>query len=188
MGSLSLTSLYECNRGSEFGCRRIFLTKTGWRSDICKFNFSAQNNAAWRGSLKMDGRIFYVICKVKESLDHDWTVAEMSAVAELSQVRFHKLFKKETGKSPKVYLKDLRLELARKLLETGFTQIKQSCTKRVLPMIATSLAISRGSTEFRQPNTGSNVGNSSRRSQKMAQMHRFRIHLTLLANRKLLKA
>lgn len=73
----------------------------------------------------MDGRIFYVICKVKESLDHDWTVAEMSAVAELSQVRFHKLFKKETGKSPKVYLKDLRLELARKLLETGFTQIKQ---------------------------------------------------------------
>lgn len=73
----------------------------------------------------MDGRIFHIIEKIRENWNHDWTVEEMAIIIELSESHFQKLFKSETGMSPKAYLKNLRLEKARELLENGFKQIKQ---------------------------------------------------------------
>jgi AraC-like DNA-binding protein len=77
------------------------------------------------GTLSMDGRIFHIIEKIRKNLNHDWTVEEMAIFTELSESHFQKLFKSETGMSPKAYLKNLRLEKARELLENGFKQIKQ---------------------------------------------------------------
>ncbi|HMO79172.1 MAG TPA: AraC family transcriptional regulator [Pyrinomonadaceae bacterium] len=77
------------------------------------------------GTLSMDGRIFHIIEKIRENWNHDWTVEEMAIIIELSESHFQKLFKSETGMSPKAYLKNLRLEKARELLENGFKQIKQ---------------------------------------------------------------
>lgn len=49
----------------------------------------------------------------------------MAAMVDLSPVHLQKLFKRVTGKSPILYLNDLRLEKARELLETSFLQVKQ---------------------------------------------------------------
>ena len=42
-----------------------------------------------------------------------------------TRLTFQKLFKSNTGTSPVAYLRELRLEKARLLLETTFVQIKQ---------------------------------------------------------------
>ena len=58
-------------------------------------------------------------------LDHDWTVEEMSVQAGYSPSYFRMIFRKELSASPAAYLKDLRLEKAKYLLENTFEHIKQ---------------------------------------------------------------
>lgn len=73
----------------------------------------------------MDGRIYFLIEHLRSDLTKPWTVGQMAALAELSVPRFQQLFKTETGQSPMSFLKDLRLERARRYLEEGFSQVKQ---------------------------------------------------------------
>jgi len=73
----------------------------------------------------MDARIFHLRKQMLEKLQHNWTIEEMSQVVELSVPHFQKLFKAETGIAPIAFLRDLRLEKARKLLETKFYRLKQ---------------------------------------------------------------
>lgn len=73
----------------------------------------------------MDGRIFHLKEQLLKNLQHDWTIEEMSQNVELSIPHFQKLFRAETGIAPIAYLRDLRLEKARELLETKFYRLKQ---------------------------------------------------------------
>lgn len=81
----------------------------------------------------MDARIFQLRGLLLERLDHHWTVDEMAALVDLAPSHFHKLFKTHLGISPLAYLNDLRLEKARELLETTFTQMKQIGLKVGMP-------------------------------------------------------
>lgn len=73
----------------------------------------------------MNGRIFYLRKMLLDKLKYQWTIKEMADYVELSAPHLHKLFKIETGTSPISYLRELRLERARELLETTFHQINK---------------------------------------------------------------
>jgi transcriptional regulator GlxA family with amidase domain len=53
------------------------------------------------------------------------TLNDMARAVELTSFHFCHLFKAETGHSPAKYLKTLRLERARELLETTFLSVKE---------------------------------------------------------------
>lgn len=73
----------------------------------------------------MDGRIFDLRNDLLTNLKHDWTVKEMAKKAELSISHFPALFKAEIGMSLGAYLKEIRLEEARHLLETTHDHVSQ---------------------------------------------------------------
>jgi len=73
---------------------------------------------------EMDGRIFHLKEQLLKNPQHNWTIEEMSQTVELSIPHFQKLFKAETGIAPVTFLRDLRLEKARKFLETKFYRPK----------------------------------------------------------------
>lgn len=66
----------------------------------------------------MEYRIFQLEEKISRNLKFDWTVEKMADVCELSTDHFHKLFKNTTNQTPIQYLRHLRLEAAKELLET----------------------------------------------------------------------
>ncbi|HEY0100668.1 MAG TPA: helix-turn-helix transcriptional regulator [Pyrinomonadaceae bacterium] len=53
------------------------------------------------------------------------TLHDMARAVNLTTFHFCHLFKAETGRSPAKYLKALRLERARELLETTFLSVKE---------------------------------------------------------------
>lgn len=73
----------------------------------------------------MDGRIFHLQELLLENSQRSWTIEEMAQIVELSVPHLQKLFKAEIGIAPVAYLRDLRLEKARRLLETKFYRLKQ---------------------------------------------------------------
>lgn len=74
----------------------------------------------------MDGRIFQLKEKSLNDLQHQWTVEEMAGTIKISVPHFQKLFKSAFGKPPIAYLRELRLERARELLESDeFWQIQE---------------------------------------------------------------
>ncbi len=73
----------------------------------------------------MDGRVYCLINQLNEDIAKDWSIDEMARVTELSSPHFQRLFKDETGSSPKACLKELRLVKAAEILVSGFTQINQ---------------------------------------------------------------
>ena len=77
----------------------------------------------------MDERIFHLCKQISENLSHDWSVEEMANGFGLSKWHFQKLFKSETGVTPKAFLRDLRFQKAADLLESTFLLIKQIATE-----------------------------------------------------------
>lgn len=75
----------------------------------------------------MDGRIFHLRKRILNDLKRQWTVEEMADYVELSAAHLQKLFNTSIGTSPIAYLRELRLEKARELLETTFYRINQIC-------------------------------------------------------------
>ena len=73
----------------------------------------------------MDGRIFDLKKLFIEKPHHDWTVEEMAETAQLSKPHLIRLFKMHVGMPPITYLREIRLEKARELLENSHHQIKQ---------------------------------------------------------------
>lgn len=65
----------------------------------------------------MDVRIFYLTEEMLKNLQRDWKIEELAELSHLSVSHLQKLFKSEIGTSPIAYLRDLRLEKARALLE-----------------------------------------------------------------------
>jgi transcriptional regulator GlxA family with amidase domain len=73
----------------------------------------------------MDQRVRAVIALMNASLNRKLTVCEMAMAVGLSASHLRRLFKAQTGKPVAVYLKDIRLQHSRELLETTFLSIKQ---------------------------------------------------------------
>ena len=73
----------------------------------------------------MDGRIFQLRNRILNDLKHQWTIEEMADYVELSAPHLQKLFKIQIGIPPISYVRELRLEKARELLETTFRRVKQ---------------------------------------------------------------
>ena len=73
----------------------------------------------------MDRRVQAAIELMKADLRRELSPEDLARSTNLSRSRFQHLFKAETGVSPASYLRLLRLERARLLLETSFLTIKQ---------------------------------------------------------------
>ena len=73
----------------------------------------------------VDQRIRMTITLMQGRPREELTVNELARLVNLSPSRFHHLFKAETGLSPAHYLWAVRMELAKKLLETSFLGVKQ---------------------------------------------------------------
>lgn len=73
----------------------------------------------------MDQRVQIAIRLMKDEFHQGIALDELASSVNLSLSRFHHLFKAETGTTPARYLRELRMEKAKKLLETSFANIKQ---------------------------------------------------------------
>ena len=73
----------------------------------------------------MDHRVQKVIRMMKENLRRKLTLDELARSVNLSPVHLRYLFKAETGKTFAQYLKAVRMEEARTLLENTFLSIKE---------------------------------------------------------------
>ncbi|HWT03609.1 MAG TPA: AraC family transcriptional regulator [Pyrinomonadaceae bacterium] len=73
----------------------------------------------------MDRRVRIIIALMETEFHREILLGEMARLVNLSPSRFHHLFKAETGTPPYQYLKALRMERARELLETTFLSVKQ---------------------------------------------------------------
>ena len=73
----------------------------------------------------MDQRVQLAIDLMKADLRRELSVGELARSVSLSRSRFQHLFKAETGTTPASYLRSLRLEHAKRLLETSLLNVKQ---------------------------------------------------------------
>lgn len=73
----------------------------------------------------MDQRVRRAIALAEECLQRGWSPARLAESVNLSPSRLHQLFKRETGVPPARYLRLLRMERARELLETTHLSVKQ---------------------------------------------------------------
>src|SRR5699024_6310550 len=69
-----------------------------------------------KSNRRADGRIQVVMDYVSLHPTEKYTPARMAEIAGLSKQRFTHLFKEQTGKSPMVYIKELRLTIAARRL------------------------------------------------------------------------
>ncbi|HEX8195063.1 MAG TPA: helix-turn-helix domain-containing protein [Pyrinomonadaceae bacterium] len=84
----------------------------------------------------MDRRIAFLRQQMSSDLQKRWDVEELSKVVNLSQPHLLNLFKLHIGTSPIHYLRELRLETARELLEISFERVKEIRCKVGMPNAA----------------------------------------------------
>lgn len=77
----------------------------------------------------MDPRVRTAIAYMEENYQRDLSLEKLAQYVNLSIWHFGHLFKTATGKSPVQYLKAIRMERARKLLETTFLSVKEVMSK-----------------------------------------------------------
>jgi|SRR6185503_7197260 AraC family transcriptional regulator, arabinose operon regulatory protein len=77
----------------------------------------------------MDPRVRQAIDLFSEDLSRPLDVKALAASLNLSSSRLRHLFKKETGLTPAQYLKRLRIEGAKTLLEGSFLRLKEVMPK-----------------------------------------------------------
>ena len=75
----------------------------------------------------MDRRIFHIKNKLCCELGRPWSIEDMAREVRMSVQHFRRLFKKDMGKAPNLFLTELRLEKAREMLSdlSCFLQIKE---------------------------------------------------------------
>lgn len=81
----------------------------------------------------MDPRVRQAIDLLSEDLSRPFNINTLAGSVNLSPSRLRHLFKSETGLTPAQYLKRLRIEGARKLLEGSFLRLKD-----VMPRVGVS--------------------------------------------------
>jgi transcriptional regulator GlxA family with amidase domain len=77
----------------------------------------------------MDQRVQQVINLMEDSFDQHLSVADLAKAVNLSSWRLCHIFKSETNVAPLQYLRALRMEHAKRLLETTFLSVKQVMTE-----------------------------------------------------------
>jgi len=77
----------------------------------------------------MDERLRKVISIMNANLDRELTINDFAAAASLSPSHLAHLFKQETGEPLIRYLRGLRMERGRELLETTFFSVQQIATR-----------------------------------------------------------
>ena len=77
----------------------------------------------------MDGRIQKVLDFIGKNLERHLPLSELASLTSLSDSRFRHLFTVETGMSPRVYLRKLRLARARQFLDESRLNIDQIALK-----------------------------------------------------------
>jgi len=77
----------------------------------------------------MDGRIQKVLDFIGKNLESHLPLSELASLTSLSDSRFRHLFTVETGMSPRVYLRKLRLARARQFLDESRLNIDQIALK-----------------------------------------------------------
>ena len=75
--------------------------------------------------LSMDRRVQKVIELIKDNPERELSMDEMAMFVNLSPSRLRFMFKSETGRTPAQYIKSLRIEQAKELLETTFLNVKE---------------------------------------------------------------
>jgi transcriptional regulator GlxA family with amidase domain len=73
----------------------------------------------------MDQRVRNIIAFMNANIQRRLSVRELARSVNLSIPHLRRLFKSETGKPLTTYLKDLRLQRSRDLLETTFLSVKE---------------------------------------------------------------
>ena len=73
----------------------------------------------------MDSRVQKIQKLMRENLDRELPLVELAQLVNLSPWRLCHLFRSYTGMPPIKYLRQLRLEAAKQLLETSFLSIKE---------------------------------------------------------------
>jgi|SRR5215216_3399915 len=73
----------------------------------------------------MDRRIQIVVNLMKEDLSRELILDDVAKWLNISPSRLRYLFKVETGQSPTQYLKYLRMQKAKQLVESTFLNVKQ---------------------------------------------------------------
>jgi AraC-like DNA-binding protein len=73
----------------------------------------------------MDYRVKKVVALMKEYLHRGWPAGRFAQFINVSPSRLHQLFKDETGLPPAKYLRRLRMEQAKELLETSYLSVKE---------------------------------------------------------------
>lgn len=73
----------------------------------------------------MDRRVQIVIKLMKENLSQELLIDDVAKWLNISPSRLRYLFKAETGQSPAHYLKCLRMQKAKQLVESTFLNVKQ---------------------------------------------------------------
>ena len=73
----------------------------------------------------MDARVKATIGWMQRSLASQLSMIALSNSVNLSPARLRQLFKKDTGRSPMEYLRDLRMQRAQELLRSTFLSVKE---------------------------------------------------------------
>lgn len=73
----------------------------------------------------MDPRVRTVLALMQENLQGAWSPDTLAGAVSLSPSRFQHLFKAEVGMAPAHYLRALRMEHAKTLLQTSRLTVKQ---------------------------------------------------------------
>ncbi|MFN2482857.1 MAG: helix-turn-helix domain-containing protein [Pyrinomonadaceae bacterium] len=73
----------------------------------------------------MDPRVQTVISLMKERLHQGCSANSLASHVNLSPSRLHQVFKVETGLPPARFLRRLRMEQSRELLETSYLSVKE---------------------------------------------------------------
>lgn len=76
----------------------------------------------------MDKRVQFAVALMREDFRRGTSTHKLADAVGLSPSRFQHLFKSETGTTPARHLRQLRLEQARRLLETSLLSVKQVMT------------------------------------------------------------
>ncbi|MBX7174842.1 MAG: AraC family transcriptional regulator [Pyrinomonadaceae bacterium] len=73
----------------------------------------------------MDFRIIQLEQEIAQNLKFNWNIEKMAEIAEVSPTHFIKLFKETTSETPIQFLRRLRLEKAKNLLEVKNSRISE---------------------------------------------------------------
>ena len=73
----------------------------------------------------MDARVKTAINMLHQSLTKQLSMCALSKSVNLSSTRLRELFKRDTGRSPLLYLRELRMQQAERLLGSTFLSVKE---------------------------------------------------------------